>query len=84
MRVWIALSLIAVTVGCSGNGEASPPVSAPEANSGSHGEMQMPAASPRLIQAHARVVDAFMANGMDEVHREPPVPSKDVAPEVTP
>lgn len=29
----------------------------------------------KLIQAHARVVDAFIANGMDEVHREHEVPS---------
>lgn len=38
----------------------------------------------KLIQAHARVVDAFMANGMEEVHREHPVPSKDVDPEARP
>ena len=31
----------------------------------------------RLIQAHARVVDAFIANGMEEVHREHEVPAKD-------
>lgn len=35
----------------------------------------------KLIQAHARVVDAFIANGMDEVHREHPVPPKDAATE---
>ena len=38
MRVWITLSLIAVTVGCSGKGDSPPPVSAPKANSGSHAE----------------------------------------------
>ena len=31
----------------------------------------------RLIQAHARVVDLFMANGMEEVHREHEVPKRD-------
>lgn len=36
MRVWIALSLIAVTVGCSGKGDSPPPASAPNANFGSH------------------------------------------------
>ena len=35
----------------------------------------------KLIQAHARLVDAFIANGMDEVHREHAVPSKDSAAE---
>lgn len=38
----------------------------------------------KLIQAHARVVDAFIANGMDEVHREHPVPSKDAEVEAKP
>ena len=41
MRVWITLSLIAVTVGCSGKGEVPPPVSAPAANPG-HAEHASP------------------------------------------
>lgn len=35
----------------------------------------------KLIQAHARVVDAFIANGMDEVHREHAVPPKVISEE---
>lgn len=42
MRVWIALSLIAVTVGCSGKGEGPPPISAPAVNPGSHAEHAPP------------------------------------------
>ena len=42
MRVWMALSLIAVTVGCSGKGDSPPPASAPEANPGSHAEHSPP------------------------------------------
>lgn len=42
MRVWITLSLIAVTVGCSGKGEGPPPISAPAANPGSHVEHATP------------------------------------------
>lgn len=33
----------------------------------------------KLLQAHARVVDAFIANGMDEVHREHAVPNREAA-----
>jgi hypothetical protein len=33
----------------------------------------------KLIQAHARIVDAFIANGMDEVHREHAVPNRESA-----
>ena len=42
MRVWITLSLIAVTVGCSGKGDSPPPASAPKANSGNHAEHAPP------------------------------------------
>lgn len=42
MRVWIALSLIAVTVGCSGKGDSPPPAAAPKANSGNHAEHAPP------------------------------------------
>ncbi len=41
MRVWIVLSLVAVSVGCSGKGEGPPPVSAPAANPG-HAEHAPP------------------------------------------
>lgn len=37
----------------------------------------------RLVQAHARLVDAFIANGMEEIHREHAVPSRDPTAETT-
>jgi hypothetical protein len=42
MRVWIALSLIAVSVGCSGKGEGPPPNSVPAANPDSQVEHAPP------------------------------------------